>query len=76
MQTSHNRATRTFMDYDSISQAMDGIYAQSLKHEALTLVDFHIIFDLSVGKSLFNFLTLQVKIILSFEKNLEDSKPL
>lgn len=24
MQTSHNRATRTFMDYDSISQAMDG----------------------------------------------------
>ncbi|KAG9455921.1 hypothetical protein H6P81_000429 [Aristolochia fimbriata] len=25
MQSSPNRATRTFMDYDSISQAMDGI---------------------------------------------------
>ncbi|XP_051137489.1 enhancer of rudimentary homolog isoform X2 [Andrographis paniculata] len=25
MQTSPHRATRTFMDYDSISQAMDGI---------------------------------------------------
>lgn len=25
MQTSQNRATRTFMDYDSISQAMDGM---------------------------------------------------
>ncbi|KAJ0774861.1 putative enhancer of rudimentary [Helianthus annuus] len=25
MQTSHNRATRTFMDYESISQAMDGM---------------------------------------------------
>ncbi|BFG17962.1 hypothetical protein CerSpe_042360 [Prunus speciosa] len=25
MQTSQNKATRTFMDYDSISQAMDGI---------------------------------------------------
>ncbi|KAH0740089.1 hypothetical protein KY290_033132 [Solanum tuberosum] len=24
MQTSQNRATRTFMDYESISQAMDG----------------------------------------------------
>lgn len=24
MQTSPNRATRTFMDYDSITQAMDG----------------------------------------------------
>uniref|UniRef100_A0A9I9E8Y9 Enhancer of rudimentary-like protein n=1 Tax=Cucumis melo TaxID=3656 RepID=A0A9I9E8Y9_CUCME len=34
MQTSHNRATRTFMDYDSISQAMDGIcglYERKLK---------------------------------------------
>ncbi|KAJ6434833.1 hypothetical protein OIU84_000136 [Salix udensis] len=27
MQTSQNRSTRTFMDYDSISQAMDGICA-------------------------------------------------
>ncbi|KAJ4953083.1 hypothetical protein NE237_029915 [Protea cynaroides] len=27
MQTSPNRATRTFMDYESISQAMDGICA-------------------------------------------------
>ncbi|XP_004498795.1 enhancer of rudimentary homolog [Cicer arietinum] len=27
MQTSQNRATRTFMDYASISQAMDGICA-------------------------------------------------
>lgn len=27
MQTSQNRATRTFMDYDSINQAMDGICA-------------------------------------------------
>ncbi|XP_071737354.1 enhancer of rudimentary homolog isoform X1 [Rutidosis leptorrhynchoides] len=27
MQTSHNRSTRTFMDYESISQAMDGICA-------------------------------------------------
>ncbi|KAL7602662.1 enhancer of rudimentary homolog [Lactuca sativa] len=27
MQTSQNRATRTFMDYESISQAMDGICA-------------------------------------------------
>lgn len=26
MQTSQHRATRTFMDYDSISQAMDGLY--------------------------------------------------
>ncbi|XP_057959467.1 enhancer of rudimentary homolog isoform X1 [Malania oleifera] len=34
MQTSPNRATRTFMDYDSISQAMDGIcglYERKLK---------------------------------------------
>ncbi|KAJ8635250.1 hypothetical protein MRB53_009517 [Persea americana] len=34
MQTSQNRATRTFMDYDSISQAMDGIcglYERKLK---------------------------------------------
>ncbi|KAM7459597.1 hypothetical protein LguiA_036591 [Lonicera macranthoides] len=34
MQTSHNRSTRTFMDYDSISQAMDGIcglYERKLK---------------------------------------------
>ncbi|XP_076895694.1 enhancer of rudimentary homolog [Bidens hawaiensis] len=27
MQASQNRATRTFMDYESISQAMDGICA-------------------------------------------------
>ncbi|TKY58033.1 Enhancer of rudimentary-like [Spatholobus suberectus] len=27
MQTSQNRATRTFMDYESITQAMDGICA-------------------------------------------------
>ncbi|XP_021746360.1 enhancer of rudimentary homolog [Chenopodium quinoa] len=27
MQTSQNRSTRTFMDYESISQAMDGICA-------------------------------------------------
>ncbi|CAN6721999.1 unnamed protein product [Malus baccata var. baccata] len=26
MQTSHNKASRTFMDYDSISQAMDGMF--------------------------------------------------
>lgn len=26
MQTSQNRATRTFMDYGSISQAIDGIF--------------------------------------------------
>nr|XP_010905039.1 enhancer of rudimentary homolog isoform X1 [Elaeis guineensis] len=34
MQTSQNRATRTFMDYNSISQAMDGIcglYERKLK---------------------------------------------
>ncbi|XP_078433619.1 enhancer of rudimentary protein [Wolffia australiana] len=34
MQSSPNRATRTFMDYDSISQAMDGIcglYERKLK---------------------------------------------
>ncbi|XP_022754447.1 enhancer of rudimentary homolog [Durio zibethinus] len=34
LQTSQNRATRTFMDYDSISQAMDGIcglYERKLK---------------------------------------------
>ncbi|XVE53519.1 hypothetical protein DITRI_Ditri03aG0009600 [Diplodiscus trichospermus] len=34
MQTSQNKATRTFMDYDSISQAMDGIcglYERKLK---------------------------------------------
>ncbi|ERN07062.1 hypothetical protein AMTR_s00019p00053160 [Amborella trichopoda] len=34
MQTAQNRATRTFMDYDSISQAMDGIcglYERKLK---------------------------------------------
>ncbi|XP_027096412.1 enhancer of rudimentary homolog [Coffea eugenioides] len=34
MQTSQNRATRTFMDYASISQAMDGIcglYERKLK---------------------------------------------
>ncbi|CAK9151929.1 unnamed protein product [Ilex paraguariensis] len=34
MQTSQNRATRTFMDYGSISQAMDGIcglYERKLK---------------------------------------------
>ncbi|KAG7020417.1 Enhancer of rudimentary-like protein [Cucurbita argyrosperma subsp. argyrosperma] len=34
MQTSHNRSTRTFMDYDSISQSMDGIcglYERKLK---------------------------------------------
>ncbi|KAJ6924925.1 hypothetical protein NC652_018011 [Populus alba x Populus x berolinensis] len=27
MQNSQNRSTRTFMDYDSISQAMDGAFA-------------------------------------------------
>ncbi|XP_031097093.1 enhancer of rudimentary homolog [Ipomoea triloba] len=34
MQTSQHRATRTFMDYDSITQAMDGIcalYGKKLK---------------------------------------------
>ncbi|XP_022852872.1 enhancer of rudimentary homolog isoform X1 [Olea europaea var. sylvestris] len=34
MQASQNRATRTFMDFDSISQAMDGIcglYERKLK---------------------------------------------
>ncbi|GMI89257.1 ENHANCER OF RUDIMENTARY HOMOLOGUE, ARABIDOPSIS THALIANA ENHANCER OF RUDIMENTARY HOMOLOGUE [Hibiscus trionum] len=34
MQTSPSRATRTFMDYDSISQAMDGVcglYERKLK---------------------------------------------
>ncbi|XP_065861964.1 enhancer of rudimentary homolog [Euphorbia lathyris] len=34
MQTSHSRASRTFMDFDSISQAMDGIcgvYERKLK---------------------------------------------
>ncbi|KAL3819094.1 hypothetical protein ACJIZ3_004999 [Penstemon smallii] len=34
MQTSQHRASRTFMDYDSISQAMDGIcglYERKLK---------------------------------------------
>ncbi|XP_072995347.1 enhancer of rudimentary homolog isoform X1 [Typha latifolia] len=34
MQVSQNRATRTFMDYDSISQAVDGIcvlYERKLK---------------------------------------------
>ncbi|TXG62267.1 hypothetical protein EZV62_013630 [Acer yangbiense] len=34
MQTSQNRATRTFMDYESVSQAMDGIcrlYERKLK---------------------------------------------
>ncbi|KAK9698159.1 hypothetical protein RND81_08G086000 [Saponaria officinalis] len=34
MQMSHNRSTRTFMDYDSISQAVDGIcglYERKLK---------------------------------------------
>jgi len=45
------------MDYDSINQAMDGIYVQSLNHQALTLVNFHTIFDFSIEKSLFNFLT-------------------
>lgn len=27
MQPSQNRATRTFMDYESISQAMDGMFS-------------------------------------------------
>ncbi|KMT16947.1 hypothetical protein BVRB_2g044170 [Beta vulgaris subsp. vulgaris] len=40
MQTSQNRASRTFMDYESISQAMDGIcalYERKLKEINPTL---------------------------------------
>ncbi|KAF5178343.1 Enhancer of rudimentary-like protein [Thalictrum thalictroides] len=40
MQTSQSRATRTFMDYESISQAMDGIcglYERKLKELNPTL---------------------------------------
>eukprot|EP01018_Ginkgo_biloba_P006743 Gb_09808 [translate_table: standard] len=40
MQTAQNRSTRTFMDFDSISQAMDGIcglYERKLKELNPTL---------------------------------------
>lgn len=30
MQTSQHRATRTFMDYESISQAMDGMHYKAV----------------------------------------------
>ncbi|KAK4485838.1 hypothetical protein RD792_008485 [Penstemon davidsonii] len=34
MQPSQHRASRTFMDYDSISQAMDGMYQLIVKFDA------------------------------------------
>ncbi|KAL6578551.1 hypothetical protein OROMI_008767 [Orobanche minor] len=54
MQASHNRATRTFMDYDSISQAMDGIcglYERKLK--ALNPATRNITYDIT---DLYNFI--------------------
>ncbi|CAA0838327.1 Enhancer of rudimentary homolog [Striga hermonthica] len=54
MQASHNRASRTFMDYDSISQAMDGIcglYERKLKE--LNPASRNITYDIS---DLYNFI--------------------
>ncbi|MFS7923106.1 putative enhancer of rudimentary [Helianthus anomalus] len=56
MQTSHNRATRTFMDYESISQAMDGmcicaLYERKLKE--LNPVMRNITYDI---EDLYNFI--------------------
>ncbi|GMH06928.1 hypothetical protein Nepgr_008768 [Nepenthes gracilis] len=54
MQTSQNRVTRTFMDYDSISQAMDGIcglYERKLKELNPTIRD--ITYDIG---DLYNFI--------------------
>ncbi|WOL17291.1 hypothetical protein Cni_G26082 [Canna indica] len=54
MQSSPNRATRTFMDYDSISQAMDGIcglYERKLKEINPTVQN--ITYDIS---DLYNFI--------------------
>ncbi|KAL6345830.1 hypothetical protein AAG906_017586 [Vitis piasezkii] len=54
MQTSQNRATRTFMDYDSISQAMDGIcglYERKLKD--LNPANQNITYDIA---DLYNFI--------------------
>ncbi|XP_026661742.2 enhancer of rudimentary homolog [Phoenix dactylifera] len=54
MQTSQNRATRTFMDYNSISQAMDGIcglYERKLKD--LNPTNGNITYDIA---DLYNFI--------------------
>ncbi|XP_017985200.1 PREDICTED: enhancer of rudimentary homolog isoform X3 [Theobroma cacao] len=54
MQTSQNRAPRTFVDYDSISQAMDGIrglYERKLKK--LNPATQNITYDIGV---LYNFI--------------------
>ncbi|KDP46739.1 hypothetical protein JCGZ_06527 [Jatropha curcas] len=54
MQTSQNKATRTFMDYDSISQAMDGIcglYERKLKE--LNPASRNITYDIA---DLYNFI--------------------
>ncbi|GER32488.1 enhancer of rudimentary protein [Striga asiatica] len=54
MQASHSRASRTFMDYDSISQAMDGIcglYERKLKE--LNPSSRNITYDIS---DLYNFI--------------------
>ncbi|WJZ85381.1 hypothetical protein VitviT2T_004921 [Vitis vinifera] len=54
MQTSQNRSTRTFMDYDSISQAMDGIcglYERKLKD--LNPANQNITYDIA---DLYNFI--------------------
>ncbi|XP_052208849.1 enhancer of rudimentary homolog [Diospyros lotus] len=53
MQTSQNRATRTFMDYDSINQAMEGIcrlYERKLKELNPAIRNFN--YDIS---DLYNF---------------------
>ncbi|KAJ6924924.1 hypothetical protein NC652_018011 [Populus alba x Populus x berolinensis] len=54
MQNSQNRSTRTFMDYDSISQAMDGIctlYERKLKD--LNPANRNITYDIA---DLYNFI--------------------
>nr|XP_043627420.1 enhancer of rudimentary homolog [Erigeron canadensis] len=54
MQTSHNRATRTFMDYESIGHAMDGIcglYERKLKE--LNPASRNITYDI---EDLYNFI--------------------
>ncbi|KAJ6804141.1 enhancer of rudimentary-like protein [Iris pallida] len=54
MQTSQNRSTRTFMDYDSIAQAMDGIcglYERKLKE--LNPAMRHLTYDIA---DLYNFI--------------------
>lgn len=54
MQTSQNRATRTFMDYESISQAMDGINHYTITACTFEIYTFWITYEIAL-KVFFSF---------------------